>query len=160
MAAAAMAEAESKTVAQNRKARHNYFIEETLEAGLMLVGSEVKSLRGGRASIAEAFAAEKEGELYLINANIPEYEAANRFNHAPKRPRKLLLRKREVERLRGRINREGMTVVPLSIYFNKRGIAKCQLGIAKGKRMVDKRETIKERDWQREQARVLRERNR
>ena len=155
-----MAEAESKTVAQNRKARHNYFIEETLEAGLMLVGSEVKSLRGGRASIAEAFAAEKEGELYLINANIPEYESANRFNHAPKRPRKLLLRKREVERLRGRINREGMTVVPLSIYFNKRGIAKCQLGIAKGKRMVDKRETIKQRDWQREQSRVLRERNR
>ena len=151
---------ESKTVAQNRKARHNYFIEETLEAGLMLVGSEVKSLRGGRASIAEAFAVEKEGELFLINANIPEYEAANRFNHAPKRPRKLLLRRREVERLRGRINREGMTVVPLSIYFNRRGIAKCQLGIAKGKRMIDKRETIKERDWQREQARVMRERNR
>jgi SsrA-binding protein len=149
---------EPKNVAQNRKARFNYFIEETLEAGLMLVGSEVKSLRGGRASIAEAFAAEKEGELYLINANIPEYEAANRFNHAPKRPRKLLLRKREVERLRGRINREGMTIVPL--YFNKRGIAKCQLGVAKGKRMVDKRETIKDRDWQREQARVLRERNR
>jgi SsrA-binding protein len=155
-----MAEEDSKTVAQNRKARHNYFIEETLEAGLMLVGSEVKSLRGGRASIAEAFAVEREGELYLINANIPEYEAANRFNHTPKRPRKLLLRKREVERLRGRINREGMTVVPLSIYFNRRGIAKCQLGIAKGKRMIDKRETIKQRDWQREQARVLRERNR
>ena len=148
-------------VAQNRKARHDYFIEDTLEAGMQLLGSEVKSLRSGRgASIAEAFAAEKEGELYLINANIPEYESANRFNHAPKRPRKLLLRKREVERLRGRINREGMTVVPLSIYFNKRGIAKCQLGIAKGKRMVDKRETIKQRDWQREQARVLRERNR
>jgi SsrA-binding protein len=155
-----MAEEDSKTVAQNRKARHNYFIEETLEAGLLLVGSEVKSLRGGRASIAEAFAVEREGELYLINANIPEYEAANRFNHTPKRPRKLLLRKREVERLRGRINREGMTVVPLSIYFNRRGIAKCQLGIAKGKRMIDKRETIKQRDWQREQARVLRERNR
>ena len=151
---------ESKTVAQNRKARHNYFIEETLEAGLMLVGSEVKSLRGGRASIAEAIAVEKDGELFLINANKPENEAANRFNHAPKRPRKLLLRKREVERLRGRINREGMTVVPLSIYFNRRGIAKCQLGIAKGKRMIDKRETIKERDWQREQARVMRERNR
>jgi SsrA-binding protein len=151
---------ESKTVAQNRKARHNYFIEDTVEAGLQLLGSEVKSLRGGRASIGEAFAVEKDGELYLINAHIPEYEAANRFNHAPKRARKLLLRKREVERLRGRINREGMTVVPLSIYFNKRGIAKCQLGIAKGKRMTDKRETIKERDWQREQARVLRERNR
>jgi SsrA-binding protein len=151
---------ESKTVAQNRKARHNYFIEDTVEAGLQLLGSEVKSLRGGRASIGEAFAVEKDGELYLINAHIPEYEAANRFNHTPKRPRKLLLRKREVDRLRGRINREGMTVVPLSIYFNKRGIAKCQLGIAKGKRVIDKRETIKERDWQREQARVLRERNR
>jgi SsrA-binding protein len=151
---------EPKSVAQNRKARHNYFIEETLEAGLMLVGSEVKSLRGGRASIAEAFAAEKNGELYLINANIPEYESANRFNHAPKRPRKLLLRHREVERLRGRINREGMTIVPLSIYFNNRGIAKCQLGVAKGKRAIDKRETIKERDWQREQRRTMRERNR
>ncbi len=151
---------ESKTVAQNRKARHNYFIEDTVEAGLQLLGSEVKSLRGGRASIGEAFAVEKDGELFLINAHIPEYEAANRFNHAPKRPRKLLLRKREVERLRGRINREGMTVVPLSIYFNPRGIAKCQLGIAKGKRMIDKRETIKERDWQREQARLMRARNR
>jgi SsrA-binding protein len=151
---------ESKTVAQNRKARHNYFIEDTVEAGLQLLGSEVKSLRGGRASIGEAFAVEKDGELFLINAHIPEYEAANRFNHAPKRARKLLLRKREVERLRGRINREGMTVVPLSIYFNHRGIAKCQLGIAKGKRMIDKRETIKERDWQREQARVMRARNR
>jgi SsrA-binding protein len=151
---------ESKTVAQNRKARHNYFIEETVEAGLQLLGSEVKSLRGGRASIGEAFAVEKDGELFLINAHIPEYEAANRFNHAPKRARKLLLRKREVERLRGRINREGMTVVPLSIYFNHRGIAKCQLGIAKGKRMIDKRETIKERDWQREQARFMRARNR
>jgi SsrA-binding protein len=151
---------ESKTVAQNRKARHNYFIEDTVEAGLQLLGSEVKSLRGGRASIGEAFAVEKDGELFLINAHIPEYEAANRFNHAPKRPRKLLLRKREVERLRGRISREGMTVVPLSIYFNPRGIAKCQLGIAKGKRMIDKRETIKERDWQREQARLMRARNR
>jgi SsrA-binding protein len=151
---------ESKTVAQNRKARHNYFIEDTVEAGLQLLGSEVKSLRGGRASIGEAFAVEKDGELFLINAHIPEYEAANRFNHAPKRARKLLLRKREVERLRGRINREGMTVVPLSIYFNHRGIAKCQLGIAKGKRMIDKRETIKERDWQREQARFMRARNR
>src|SRR6267378_1102016 len=141
--------------AQNRKARHDYFIEDTLEAGLMLLGSEVKSLRGGRASIAEAFAAEKNGELFLINANIPEYAAANRYNHAPKRPRK-----REAEKLQGRINREGMTVVPLSIYFNARGIAKCQLGIAKGKRQADKRETIKKRDWQREQSRLLRSRNR
>jgi SsrA-binding protein len=150
-----------KSVAQNRKARHDYFIEDTLEAGMLLLGSEVKSLRTGRgASIGEAFAVEKDGDLYLINAHIPEYESANRFNHAPRRPRKLLLRKREIEKLRGQINRDGMTVVPLSIYFNPRGIAKCQLGVAKGKRKVDKRETIKQRDWQREQSRVLRERNR
>jgi SsrA-binding protein len=150
-----------KSVAQNRKARHDYFIEETLEAGLLLVGSEVKSLRSGRgASITEAFAVDKDGEIFLINAHIPEYESANRFNHAPRRARKLLLRKREADKIRGQMNREGMTIVPLSIYFNDRGIAKCQLGIAKGKRKVDKRETIKARDWQREQSRVLRERNR
>ncbi len=155
-----MAEDPRRNVAQNRKARHDYFIEDTLEAGLQLLGSEVKSLRSGRASIAEAFAAEKEGDLYLLNAHIPEYESANRFNHAPRRPRKLLLHKREAERLKGRINREGMTLVPLAIYFNARGIAKCQLGLAKGKHKADKRQTIKERDWQREQARVLRARNR
>ena len=147
-------------MAQNRKARHDYFIEDTLEAGMLLLGSEVKSLRSGRASIAEAFAAEKDGDLYLLNAHIPEYESANRFNHAPRRPRKLLLHKKESERLKGRINREGMTIVPLAIYFNARGIAKCQLGVAKGKHKSDKRQTIKERDWQREQARVLRARNR
>jgi SsrA-binding protein len=151
---------ERKSVAQNRKARHDYFIEDTLEAGMLLLGSEVKSLRSGRASIAEAFAAEKDGDLYLLNAHIPEYESANRFNHAPRRPRKLLLHKKESERLKGRINREGMTLVPLAIYFNARGIAKCQLGVAKGKHKADKRQTIKERDWQREQARVLRARNR
>jgi SsrA-binding protein len=151
---------ERRSVAQNRKARHDYFIEDTLEAGMQLLGSEVKSLRGGRASIAEAFAAEKDGDLYLLNAHIPEYDSANRFNHAPRRPRKLLLHKKESERLKGRINREGMTIVPLAIYFNARGIAKCQLGVAKGKHKSDKRQTIKERDWQREQARVLRARNR
>ncbi|HXQ39656.1 MAG TPA: SsrA-binding protein SmpB [Candidatus Udaeobacter sp.] len=151
---------ERRSVAQNRKARHDYFIEDTLEAGMQLLGSEVKSLRSGRASIAEAFAAEKDGDLYLLNAHIPEYESANRFNHAPRRPRKLLLHKKESERLKGRINREGMTLVPLAIYFNARGIAKCQLGVAKGKHKADKRQTIKERDWQREQARVLRARNR
>ena len=151
---------ERRSVAQNRKARHDYFIEDTLEAGMQLLGSEVKSLRSGRASIAEAFAAEKDGDLYLLNAHIPEYESANRFNHAPRRPRKLLLHKKESERLKGRINREGMTIVPLAIYFNARGIAKCQLGVAKGKHKADKRQTIKERDWQREQSRVLRARNR
>src|SRR5438270_2005082 len=114
-----------KSVAQNRKARHDYFIEETLEAGMLLVGSEVKSLRSGRgASITEAFAVDKDGEIFLINAHIPEYESANRFNHAPRRARKLLLRKREADKIRGQMNREGMTIVPLSIYFNDRGIAK------------------------------------
>jgi SsrA-binding protein len=133
--------------AQNRKARHDYFIEDTLEAGMMLLGTEVKSLRSGRASIGEAFAIEKEGELWLVNAFIPEYDSASRFNHMPRRARKLLVRKREMGRLLGSITREGMTLVPLAIYFNDRGIAKLQLGLAKGKRKVDKRESIKERDW-------------
>ena len=145
-------------VAQNRKARHNYLIEETLEAGLVLTGSEVKSLREGRASIGEAYAGEQEGELYLFNAHIPEYRAANRLNHAPKRPRKLLVHRRELNRLFGQIQREGYTVVPLSLYFNPRGIAKVELGLAKGKRQIDKRETTKRRDWDRQKARLLRER--
>jgi SsrA-binding protein len=146
--------------AQNRKARHDYFIEDTLEAGMMLLGTEVKSLRSGRASIGEAFAVEKEGELWLVNAFIPEYDSASRFNHLPRRARKLLVRKREMSRLLGSITRDGMTLVPLAIYFNDRGIAKLQLGLAKGKRKVDKRESIKERDWKREKARELRNRNR
>jgi len=146
--------------AQNRKARYNYFIEDTIEAGMMLVGTEVKSLRSGKASIGEAFASEKGGELFLFNAFIPEYAAATRFNHEPRRPRKLLLRGREMAKLMGAVTREGMTLVPLSIYFNERGIAKCQLGLAKGKRKTDKRDTLKERDWQRSQARILRSRNR
>ena len=145
-------------VAQNRKARHNYLIEETLEAGLVLTGSEVKSLREGRASIGEAYAAEQAGELYLFNAHIPEYRAANRLNHAPKRPRKILVHRRERSRLFGQIQREGYTLVPLSLYFNPRGIAKVELGLAKGKRQVDKRETSKRRDWERQKARLLRER--
>lgn len=146
--------------AQNRKARHDYFIQDTLEAGMMLLGTEVKSLRSGRASIGEAFAIEKEGELWLVNAFIPEYDSASRFNHLPRRARKLLVRKREMGRLLGSITRDGMTLVPLAIYFNDRGIAKLQLGLAKGKRKVDKRESIKERDWKREKARELRNRNR
>jgi SsrA-binding protein len=145
--------------AQNRKARHDYFIQDTIEVGMMLLGTEVKSLRSGRASIGEAFAVEKDGELWLVNAFIPEY-AASRFNHLPRRARKLLVRKREMSRLLGLITREGMTLVPLAIYFNDRGIAKLQLGLAKGKRKVDKRETIKERDWQRDRAREMRNRNR
>ncbi len=146
-------------IAQNRKARHNYFIEDRLEAGLALTGTEVKSLRKGRASIAEAYAAEQDGELYLVNAQILKYEAANRFNHEPKRPRKLLLHRRELNRLIGQIRREGYTLVPLKLYFNARGIAKLELGLARGKRQVDKRETEKKRDWQREKARLMREKS-
>ena len=147
-----------KLAAQNRRARHDYFIEDTVEAGLMLLGTEVKSLRAGRASIAESFAAQQGDGLYLVNAYIPEYEAANRFNHAPKRARKLLLHRRELGRLLGAVQREGMTLVPLSIYFNARGIAKVQLGLAKGKRKGDKREAEKERDWGRDRAPLLRDR--
>ena len=147
-----------KLAAQNRRASHDYFIEDTVEAGVMLLGTEVKSLRAGRASIAESFAAQQGDGLYLINAYIPEYEAANRFNHAPKRARKLLLHRRELGRLLGAVQREGMTLVPLSIYFNERGIAKVRLGLAKGKRKGDKREAEKERDWSRDRARLLRDR--
>ena len=146
-----------KIVAENRKARHDYAIEDVLEAGIMLVGSEVKSLRAGRATIAEAYASDEDGEIYLINANIPEYTQANRFNHEPKRRRKLLLKKREMARLSIAIRREGMTLVPLEIYFNKRGIAKLALALAKGKKVHDKRETIKQRDWSRQKQRLMRD---
>ena len=152
-----MAEGADTLVAQNRKARHNYFIEDSLEAGLVLTGTEVKSLRQGRASIVEAYAGEQDGQLYLLNANIPIYEAANRFNHEPKRPRKLLLHRRERDRLLGLIRRQGYTLVPLKLYFNPRGIAKVEVGIARGKRKIDKRETEKRRDWNREKARLMRE---
>jgi SsrA-binding protein len=151
--------ATQRFAAQNRKARHDYLIEDTLEAGMMLTGSEVKSLRLGRASINEAFAAEKDGEFFLYNSYFPEYEAANQFNHQPRRIRKLLLRKREINKLMGATQRAGITVIPLSIYFNPRGIAKVQLGLAKGKRKVDKREADKERDWKREQSRLMSHRN-
>ncbi|MBZ0325214.1 MAG: SsrA-binding protein SmpB [Alphaproteobacteria bacterium] len=149
--------APGQVVAQNRKARHNYFIEETLEAGIMLQGSEVKSLRAGKASIGEAFASEREGEIWLLNAHISPYEASARFNHEPLRPRKLLLRKREVDRLLGAVRRKGVTLVPLAIYFNERGIAKVSLGVAAGKKKHDKRATEKERDWQRQRGRLLRD---
>ena len=145
----------ARFAAQNRKARHDYFIEETLEAGIVLVGTEVKSLRAGGASIAEAYAGPQGGEIYLFNAHIPEYKAAKHFGHEPTRPRKLLLKRREVGRLTGAVQRSGVTMVPLSLYFNERGIAKVQLGLAKGKRKVDKRASEKERDWKREQSRLL-----
>lgn len=153
-----MVQGDKVLVAQNRKARHNYQIEESLEAGLVLTGTEVKSLRQGRASIVEAYAADQQGELYLFNSHIPIYDAAGRFNHQPKRARKLLLHSRELARLIGLIRREGYTLVPLSLYFNERGIAKVELGLARGKRRVDKRETEKRRDWQRQKARLMRDR--
>jgi SsrA-binding protein len=145
-------------VAQNRRARHDYFIESTVEAGLMLTGTEVKVLRQGLASIAEAYASDEGGEIYLVNANFPEYPAA-RFNHEPRRKRRLLLHRREIDKILGAIKREGMTVVPLAIYFNERGRAKVELGLARGKRKSDKREAEKQRDWQRSRARILRAHN-
>ncbi|MBM7406325.1 MULTISPECIES: SsrA-binding protein SmpB [Sphingomonas] len=147
-----------KTVAENRRARFDYFIETTYEAGIALTGTEVKSLRFGEGSIAESYAEVKDEEVWLINANIPEFSHGNRFNHEPKRPRKLLLNMREINKMHGAVAREGMTLVPLSIYFNSRGRAKVELALAKGKKAHDKRDTIKERDWKREQQRLLRDR--
>ena len=146
----------SNVVARNRKARHNYFIEDNLEAGIVLTGTEVKSLRSGRSSIEESYAADQEGELFLVNAYIPEYAAGTRNQHEVRRPRKLLLHKREMKRLSNAVTREGITIVPLSVYFNKRGIAKVDLGLAKGKRQHEKRASIKEREWKRDQGRLLR----
>src|SRR5215468_9675304 len=145
-----------KIIADNRKARHAYAIESTLEAGLMLVGSEVKSLRTGKATIGESYAHAKDGEIFLVNAYIPEYTKASRFNHEPKRTRKLLVHKREAAKLAAAIQREGMTLIPLKMYFNPKGIAKIELGIAKGKKLHDKRETEKKRDWARDKARLMR----
>lgn len=142
-------------VAQNRKARHNYFIEETMEAGLVLTGTEVKSLRGGRSSIAESYVTEDGGEAWLVNADIPEYASGNRFNHERKRPRKLLLHKRQIGVLIGAIQREGRTVVPLEVYFNEKGRAKIQIALVTGKQAHDKRQTIKDRDWKRQRARLM-----
>ena len=142
-------------VAQNRKARHNYFIEETFEAGLALTGTEVKSLRGGRSSIAESYITEDGGEAWLVNADIPEYASGNRFNHERKRPRKLLLHKKQINTLIGAIQREGRTVVPLQVYFNERGRAKVEIALVTGKQAHDKRQAIKYRDWKRQRARLL-----
>jgi SsrA-binding protein len=147
-----------KTVAENRRARYEYAIDEVFEAGIALTGTEVKSLRFGEGSIAESYAEVKDEQLWLINANIPEFSHGNRFNHEPKRPRKLLMHQREIGRLNGAITRQGMTLVPLSIYFNDRGRAKVELALAKGRKLHDKREHEKEKDWKREQGRLLRER--
>ena len=147
-----------KTVAENRRARFDYHIEETFEAGIALTGTEVKSLRFGEGSIAESYAEIHGAECWLVNSNVPEFSHGNRFNHEAKRPRKLLLTAREIEKLHGAVARQGMTLIPLSIYFNPRGKAKVELAVAKGKKLHDKRETEKARDWQREKARLLRDR--
>jgi len=146
-----------KIIADNRKARFNYEIGEVVEAGIALTGTEVKSLRGGRASIAESYADAKNGEVWLVNANIPEYLQASRFNHAPKRPRKLLLHRREIAKLIGAVERQGMTLVPLKLYFNVKGRAKVELALARGKKLHDKRQTEKKRSWERERGRLLRQ---
>ncbi len=159
MPMAAKPESKFKLVADNRKARFNYAIDEVFEAGVALTGSEVKSLRAGKASIAEAYAATRDGELWLINSNITEYKQAGQFNHSQKRPRKLLLHKRQINKLMGAIEREGMTVVPLKIYFNDKGRAKVEIALAKGKKLHDKRETEKKRDWSRERGRLLRDKD-
>ena len=142
-------------VAVNRRARFDYELEDTFEAGIQLVGTEVKSLRSGKANIAEAYVSPEKGEIWLINSDVPPYDHGNQFNHEPRRARKLLLRKKEMNQLFGAVNREGRTVVPLRLYFNERGIAKLQIALAKGKKAIDKRETIKERDWNRSKQRIL-----
>ncbi len=146
-----------RVVSDNRKARHNYAIEESFEAGLQLTGSEVKSLRSGQASLADSYAAEQDGEIFLLNCYIPEYTQANRFQHETRRPRKLLLHKKQIAKLIGSIERSGRTLIPLKLYFNERGIAKVQIALAVGKKLHDKRQTDKDRTWQREKARLLRE---
>ena len=147
----------TKTVAENRRAKYDYYLEEKFEAGIALTGTEVKSLRFGEGSIVESYAEVKNGEVWLINSNVPEFSHGNRHNHEPKRPRKLLLHRREVDKMQGAVERKGMTLVPLMIYFNSRGRAKVELALAKGKNAADKRATIKERDWKREAARVMRD---
>ncbi len=154
---AAKTERKIKVVADNRKARFNYEIGEVFEAGIALTGTEVKSLRSGKATIAESYADSRGGELWLINSNIPEYLQASRFNHLPKRPRKLLLHKRQVNKLAGAVEREGMTLVPLKLYFNERGRAKIEIALGRGKKLHDKRETLKKRSWERERSRLLRD---
>ncbi|MEO8722610.1 MAG: SsrA-binding protein SmpB [Sphingobium sp.] len=146
-----------KTVAENRRARFDFAIDEVFEAGIMLTGTEVKSLRFGEGSIAESYAEVKGEEVWLINSNVPEFSHGNRFNHEPKRPRKLLLHHREIAKMHGAVARKGMTLVPLSIYFNGQGRAKVELALAKGKNAQDKRETTKEREWKREQGRLMKE---
>jgi SsrA-binding protein len=147
-----------KVILENRRARFDYEILETFEAGIALAGPEVKSLRQGRGNLQDAYASVDHGELYLVNAYIPEYTEANRFNHETRRPRKLLLHRREIDRLAGGVQREGLTIVPLRLFFNPRGRAKAEIALARGKKLHDKRETEKQRSWVREKSRLLRER--
>lgn len=147
-----------KTIAENRRARFDYFLEETFEAGLVLTGSEVKSLRTGRANIAESYASVEGDEVVLINADIPPFAQANRFNHEPRRHRKLLLHRKQLDKLIGAVTREGRTIIPTKLYWNDKGLAKLEIALAKGKKLHDKREATAERDWQRDKARLLRDR--
>jgi SsrA-binding protein len=146
-----------KVIAENRRARFDYFLEQTFEAGIALTGSEVKSLRNGKANIAESYAAVENNEIVLINADIPPYAQGNRFNHEPRRPRKLLLHRKQIEKLIGAVQREGRTLIPVKLYWNDKGLAKLELALAKGKKLHDKREVAAERDWQRDKARLMRE---
>jgi SsrA-binding protein len=148
----------TKLIAENRRARFDYFLEDKLEAGLALTGTEVKALREGRANIAESYAAVEGREIALINAHIPEYGPANRFNHEPRRPRRLLLHRRELDKLIGAVQREGRTLVSTRLYFNDKGLVKLEIALAKGKKAHDKREAEAERDWKREQGRLMRDR--
>lgn len=147
-----------KLVAEHRRARFDYLIEETFEAGIMLTGTEVKALRAGRANIAESYASAERGELFLINSYIPVYDPAGQFNHEPRRARKLLVKKRELNKLKGAVERDGRTIVPLKLYFNDRGKAKIEIALARGKKAHDKREASKDRDWKRDQARLMKDR--
>ncbi len=148
----------SKLIAENRRARYDYFLEETFEAGLVLTGTEVKSLRNGRANIAESYASVEGRDVVLINADIPPYNQANRFNHEPRRHRKLLLHRKQLDKLIGAVQREGRTLIPTKLYWNDKGLAKLEIALAKGKKAHDKREATAERDWQRDKARLMRER--
>ncbi|WP_304168709.1 SsrA-binding protein SmpB [Phenylobacterium aquaticum] len=147
-----------KLIAENRRARYDYFLEETFEAGLMLTGTEVKSLRVGRANIAESYASVENGEIVLINSDIPPYGHANRFNHEPRRHRKLLLHKKQIGKLIGAVQREGRTIIPIKLYWNEKGLAKLELALAKGKQNHDKRQATADREWQRDKARLMKDR--
>ena len=152
-----MAESPTKTIAENRRARFDYFLEDHMEAGIALLGTEIKALRDGRANIAESYAAVEGREIVLVNADIPPYKQANRFNHEPRRHRKLLLHRKQIDKLIGAVQREGRTIIPVRLYLNEKGMAKLEIALAKGKKFHDKREAVAERDWQRDKARLLRD---